>query len=121
VLAYTRDCASHVLGLDAREVRDGVPLKDLGLDSLMAVELRNVLGAELELEHPLPTTLVFDYPNIAAIADVLLQKLLATGTGRVPEPQHVGVQDRDASRVLQEVEELSDEEVELLLARRACT
>jgi len=46
-------------------------LMELGVDSLMAVELRDRLRSALALEQSLSATLVFDYPTIAAIADYL--------------------------------------------------
>ena len=46
------------------------PLRELGLDSLMAVELRNALGRRAAAT--LPANLAFDHPTPAAIAKYLL-------------------------------------------------
>ncbi|MBC8088787.1 MAG: acyltransferase domain-containing protein, partial [Phycisphaerae bacterium] len=49
-------------------------LMDLGMDSLMAVQLRNALSARLQLASPLSPTLMFDFPTIEAVAHLLLER-----------------------------------------------
>ena len=52
---------------------------DLGMDSLMAVELRNRLNRALAGTYTAPNTLVFDYPDIAALAEHLAGELVEDG------------------------------------------
>jgi aryl carrier-like protein len=69
-----RQAVAHVLGLqDPQRIDPRQGLLEMGLDSLMAVELRNQLARTLQ--QPLPSTLVFDYPTIDALTDFLLQRL----------------------------------------------
>jgi len=51
---------------DPAAIDDQRALRDLGLDSLMSVELRNALVAKLD--RKLPATLLFDHPSVAALA-----------------------------------------------------
>nr|AOG74797.1 polyketide synthase [Byssovorax cruenta] len=75
VKAAVRAETAKVLGLSAAgDLPEKRPLKELGLDSLMAVELRNALAARRG--KALPATLVFDYPTVEALARHLLDELL---------------------------------------------
>ena len=64
---------ARILRLDPARVDAEAPLKSLGLDSLMTLELRNRLEADYGLR--LSATLVWNYPTIAALAGHIAEAL----------------------------------------------
>jgi microcystin synthetase protein McyG len=66
-----RAVAAKVLAASPSGVDVDEPLRDLGLDSLMAVELRNLLG--VAVGRTLPATITFDCPTVSAIAAYLME------------------------------------------------
>jgi acyl transferase domain-containing protein/SAM-dependent methyltransferase len=73
LVEYVAQQVAGVLRLEAGGAIDPRErLMDLGLDSLMAVELRTRLGFGLGLPQGLPATLVFEHPTVEAIARFLL-------------------------------------------------
>ena len=88
VVELVREEVAAVLGLAGPTAvpRDRA-LRELGLDSLMAVELRNRLATLAEAA--LPATLAFDHPSPDAIAGFLMQQVFAehrapVATARAP-------------------------------------
>ncbi len=80
----------HVAGVLARPtdvVSADRPFLALGLDSLMALELRNRLAAELGVR--LPATLLFDFPTPAAVVARLAELLVPTDAAAAVTPEEV--------------------------------
>ncbi|MFI9764396.1 SDR family NAD(P)-dependent oxidoreductase [Streptomyces sp. NPDC051963] len=70
LLEAVRAQTASVLGhADPARIGSAAPFKELGIDSLTALELRNKLAAVTGLK--LPATLVFDHPNPSALAQFL--------------------------------------------------
>jgi acyl carrier protein len=84
MIAWLRQQVAAVLRLNVERVPDGKPLRSLGLDSLMALELRNRLERALHLK--LSATLVWNYPTISALAGHLEARLAA----KHPQQKHLG-------------------------------
>jgi polyketide synthase 12/myxalamid-type polyketide synthase MxaB len=115
VAQFISDCALRVLGMDAGKLVDPlVPLGDLGLDSLLAVELRNTLSAAVG--QSLPATLLFDHPTIEAMTGHFFNDILRLGEDDPPVAELAEpVAELD---LVGSVEGMSDEDVDRLLASR---
>ncbi len=75
VVDYLRDAVAEVTRIDPTEIREEAGLFDLGMDSLMAVELRRRL--ERAVGKELPATLAMDYPRITDVARFLVDDVLS--------------------------------------------
>ncbi|WXB20373.1 type I polyketide synthase [Pendulispora albinea] len=73
VMEVVREEVGRVLGRVSGGIEETRPLQELGLDSLMAVELRNRLGAVTG--RRLPATLLFDHPTPRALAQRVLTEI----------------------------------------------
>ncbi|MGE7439671.1 type I polyketide synthase, partial [Kitasatospora sp. NPDC001175] len=90
LLDLVRTQVATVLGYGNPEgIEVGKAFRELGFDSLTAVEFRNLLAAETGLA--LPATVVFDYPSVRALADHLHAELLGAAAGQAALPVPGGV------------------------------
>jgi aryl carrier-like protein len=102
---YLREQLGQVMGWEADyEIDPQQGLFDVGLDSLMAMELKHKLERNLGLARPLPFTLIFDYPTLASLIDYLHDEMM-------------GVEAAAMAGAGDDLESLSAEELLALLAQ----
>ncbi|HET9622982.1 MAG TPA: acyl carrier protein, partial [Kofleriaceae bacterium] len=78
-----RTRVAAALGVAPPAVDVARPLMEMGIDSLVAIELRNQLSADVG--RPLPATLLFNYTTVDALAAHLVE-LLAPAPAAEPAP-----------------------------------
>ena len=115
ITRFIRDHVAKSLGLDpAQPIDEAQPLAAMGLDSLLAVELRNALSRGLGSNLHLSAALLFDYPSVGALAEHFLTVIVKDETRSAP----VADSPTDATLTDDEgIARLTDEEAEALLLK----
>ncbi|GHH83869.1 hypothetical protein GCM10018793_47010 [Streptomyces sulfonofaciens] len=72
MLAFVRETVAEAVGLPAREVDAAQPVRELGVTSVMALDLRN--RWETHCGVRLSPTVVWNYPTVGDIAALLVKK-----------------------------------------------
>jgi acyl transferase domain-containing protein/trans-aconitate methyltransferase/acyl carrier protein len=107
LVEQVRNHAIRVMGLTQADGLDATQsLRDLGLDSLMAIELRNALATKTGAQ--LPATLLFEHPTCEALADFLIAEVFVALS---PAPQSV-MAEREPG-----LDRLSQDQLQALLDR----
>jgi acyl carrier protein len=117
LMTHIRSQIAKVLGLKSAENIDPQQgFSDLGMDSLIAVELSNRLKTSLKFS--IPASLAFDYPTVEALADYLVGEMFSTEDsdefgGELQSNLQRG--DEEQAIANSDLDELSDSEAEALL------
>jgi acyl carrier protein len=114
-----REEVARVLGLSApSEVDPARGLFDMGMDSLMAVELRSRL--QKRSGKPLPSTLTFNYPSAAALTQFLEQLLFGMPAVAAESEGKRALEAVEAPGTASDTarDDMSEEELERLLAEK---
>lgn len=108
--AWLREQLADRLGLFSDEIDIDEEFANYGLNSIEAVnlsgDLENLLGRRL------PPTLLWDYPTIRAIADYLAED---TSPDTAPTDDGSSLSPEEAQRLLGELDQMSDAQVDALL------
>ena len=118
---HLRAQIGHVLRLDPRQIESDAPLGDLGIDSLMSLEIRNRLEASLETK--LSATLVWAYPTLDALVEYLEANLEGppAAADKSHEDEQAGAQPstpegEELAKLVEEINGLSTDEVLKMLS-----
>ena len=121
LVTQIRGQAALVLGIDPKKNIDlNIPLHELGLDSLMAVELRNKLSRLVG--QPLPATLLFEFPTVRTLAGRLETILFQNHTSpEMEQEKPITPPLLEQAPGTTELDQMSEEELAALLIKKINT
>jgi NADPH:quinone reductase-like Zn-dependent oxidoreductase/short-subunit dehydrogenase/acyl carrier protein len=119
--SYIRDLLARAMGTSPARIDSQQSLRNLGLDSLIAVEVRNRINTELGMNVPLAKFMQSE-SSIGALVSFVAERLIdeeraepsrtsgnGMAAGAQPSPPLSGA---DAADLLERIDELTDEEVD---------
>ena len=110
LINHLQNQIATVLGLPPSELPDPeIGFFEMGMDSLMAVELKKRLEKTLLIS--LSPTLAFNYPNIYALSSYIIEDILGFNETK-NEAIKSTKNNKDTINLLSEIEELSEDEIE---------
>jgi acyl transferase domain-containing protein/acyl-CoA synthetase (AMP-forming)/AMP-acid ligase II/surfactin synthase thioesterase subunit/nucleoside-diphosphate-sugar epimerase len=78
---------------------DGIDINqgffEMGVDSLVAIELKNILQSKIGDALTLSNTITFDYPNVKQMVNYFLQSFAPKKTAVITPKQKTGIQDEE--------------------------
>jgi acyl carrier protein len=111
---YLNSLAAKTMGVSNLDSHQ--PLNELGLDSLMAVEIKNRIESDLGLVVPMVKLL--QGPSLAQLGAYVLEHVAALEPSTAPKPTLAPETERQpaAQQLLAQLDQLSDDQVDALLA-----
>ncbi len=112
---------SAELDLPAKEIATDENLLNYGMDSVNAIMLVGDLENQFALR--LPPTLVWDHPSVDALVKIVVSEstqiadATTSGSEQDHQPSLATIDSTGAAALLEKIDQLSDEQVDLLLNR----
>ena len=113
---HIQEQITSVLGISSKTPLEGkLGFKDMGMDSLVSVDLRNRLQKSLDI--PLSPTLTFDYPNFETLTIHLSEKLKLSEKSKASQPAPVRLDPKQEKKpaVDSSDDDMSEDELARLL------
>ncbi|MBW4479945.1 MAG: SDR family NAD(P)-dependent oxidoreductase [Tolypothrix brevis GSE-NOS-MK-07-07A] len=109
---YIQNCVAMVLGRDSLRLPEiKIGFFELGMDSLMTLELKNRLQSSLG--YSLPATLTYEYSTIHALTEYFLSDVLSFESHVIYNTE--SLEDAEKQTILTEIEQLSINELEAIV------
>jgi acyl transferase domain-containing protein/phospholipid N-methyltransferase len=115
--SFVRATIARVLGVrNPDSIDPDKGLFELGLDSLMSIDLKTRL--EIGVGHPLPSTLIFNHPSISALTEYLAAEVLGEPDRTSPLSGAEPTVEKVTAAAAETTADISEEELAELLRKK---
>ncbi|MCW5316913.1 hypothetical protein GTQ43_24780 [Nostoc sp. KVJ3] len=96
LIAYLQEHIAKAIGINASQLDVQQPLNHLGLDSLIAVKLRNRLRSDLEVD--VPAVKFMKDSTVASLATIVIEQLI-NGNSESVSPEQLPILSQDEPKL----------------------